>query len=132
MSCEVIEHVSEPELMMRELFRVLRKGGVLALSTPYRLTETPQDPNHIKEYYPNEIERMLSPLAHDLIIKQTHHLFWRTLYTYPVSFLGRRELGRWLINALTLWFRWNPFLIDHTHPQKWDMFSNICIRGIKG
>ena len=36
-SSEVIEHVPEPHLAVRELVRVLKPGGVLALTTPNRI-----------------------------------------------------------------------------------------------
>ena len=58
-SCEVIEHLEEPENMLSEVSRVLKKGGKFILTTPYRLTEIPQDPNHVKEYFPEELKKML-------------------------------------------------------------------------
>lgn len=33
---EIIEHVAEPSVFMKELFRVVRKGGSLIVTTPYK------------------------------------------------------------------------------------------------
>ncbi len=33
---EIIEHVAEPSFFMKELFRVVKKGGRLIISTPYK------------------------------------------------------------------------------------------------
>ena len=89
-SCEVIEHLSEPEKMLREATRVLKEGGKLVVTTPYRLTETPQDPHHAHEFYPRELKSLLEKhfVAVEYIL--THHLFWRSLYTYGVRIAGGR------------------------------------------
>lgn len=41
---EVLEHVTDPDLILREIFRVMRPGGTLMLSTPFCLGE------HMKPY----------------------------------------------------------------------------------
>jgi len=128
-NCEVIEHLENPEKMLQEVARVLKKGGKFILTTPYRLTEVPQDPNHVKEYFPGELEAMLKKYFSNVGIKLTHHMFWRAFYTYPVRLYKRRPLGKWFVNILVLLFGWNPFMIDHATPGKFDVFSTICAWG---
>lgn len=124
-SCEVIEHVQYPEKMISEAYRVLKPGGHLVLTTPYRTSEFPTDPNHVQEFYPSELEKLLQKNFSTVEIKLTHHVFWFGLYTYTVRPWQHRQPGRWLINALALWFGFNPFLISYDQPAKFDRFTQI-------
>lgn len=124
-SCEVIEHVQHPEKMVAEAWRVLKPGGTFVLTTPYRLSEFPSDPNHVKEYFPTEIENLLKADFHTVEIKLTHHIFWSGLQAYTFRRFKRRQFGYWFVNALTLWFGYNPFMIEYPHPAKWDRFTQI-------
>ena len=51
---EVIEHASDPDALLRELTRVLKPGGRAVVSTPIRMTEHPEDVNHVREWFPSE------------------------------------------------------------------------------
>lgn len=129
-SCEVIEHLRKPERMLNEAKRVLKPGGKFILTTPYRLTEFPLDENHVKEYFPGEIRAMLEKYFKQVEVKETHHMFWRTLFTHGFRWVGRRPLGKWTVNALTLWFGWNPFMVDYPK-GKFNLYSGICACGRK-
>jgi O-antigen biosynthesis protein len=56
---EVIEHVEDQPLAIRELRRVLRPSGVLAISSPNRDVYPPGNPHHIHEFVPRELEQAL-------------------------------------------------------------------------
>lgn len=58
MATEVLEHCPDPELVLRESFRVLRPGGVLFLTVPFlwNLHEVPHDEYR---YTPFSLERHL-------------------------------------------------------------------------
>ena len=67
LSFEVIEHVPSPQFYLNEAFRILKKGGKIYLSTPNGLIANKNNciikyhaREHITEYYPLEIEKMLS------------------------------------------------------------------------
>jgi 2-polyprenyl-3-methyl-5-hydroxy-6-metoxy-1,4-benzoquinol methylase len=53
--CEVLEHVEEPVALLSELRRICHPHGQVILTTPIRLTEKPLDPEHIREYFPQEL-----------------------------------------------------------------------------
>lgn len=57
---EVIEHVHEPLKLLADIARVLRPGGVAVVTTPIRLTERPEDRNHIREWYFDEFAAFLA------------------------------------------------------------------------
>jgi ubiquinone biosynthesis O-methyltransferase len=124
-SCEVIEHVQFPERMIAEARRVLRPGGKFVLTTPYRTAEFPTDPNHVQEFFPTQLHKMLGVSFSNVEIKLTHHIFWFGIYTYTVRPFKRRQPGRWFVNMLTLWFGYNPFMIDYPEPTKFDRFVQI-------
>lgn len=130
-SCEVIEHVPEPVRMVAEAHRVLKKGGMLVVTTPHRLTEFPKDINHVHEYFPTELQKILEEYLGNVSIKQTHHMLWRSLYGYSSRLFGNRPIGKWFLNTLVLVFGWNPFMIDYEKPTKFDTFSSICAWGHK-
>lgn len=61
---QVIEHVEDDKSLISEVHKVLRKEGVLILTTPnraYRLSpeQKPFNPSHKREYYHWELERLL-------------------------------------------------------------------------
>ena len=56
---EVIEHVEHQEQVLDELVRVLRPGGVLAISSPNRLVYPAGNPFHTHEFTPAELDELL-------------------------------------------------------------------------
>ena len=130
-SSEVIEHLKEPNRLLAEAKRVLKSSGKIILTTPYRLTETPGDHNHVKEYYPEELKKNLGEYFADVNFKLTHHMLWRSLYTYAFRHFGNRPLGRWFINIPAVLFGWNPFMFGYKKTTKFDLFTIISIWGRK-
>jgi SAM-dependent methyltransferase len=57
---EVIEHVERPDEALAELRRVLRPGGVLAISSPNRRVYPPGNEHHVHEYTPEELHAALA------------------------------------------------------------------------
>lgn len=54
-SFQVIEHIQNDELFLREIYRVLRPGGVALLTTPNRPMSLSRNPWHIREYTGSEL-----------------------------------------------------------------------------
>jgi 2-polyprenyl-3-methyl-5-hydroxy-6-metoxy-1,4-benzoquinol methylase len=62
---EVIEHVPDAEILLREIARVLRPDGLLIVSTPNKwatspLQRRPINPYHVVEWYPNGFKKLVS------------------------------------------------------------------------
>jgi SAM-dependent methyltransferase len=62
---EVIEHVSDAEIVLKEMARVLRPDGLLIVSTPNKWTTSPLyrrpfNPYHVVEWYPGGFKKLVS------------------------------------------------------------------------
>ena len=56
---QVIEHIQDDHYFLREIFRVLKPGGKLLLTTPNKLMSLSRNPWHIREYTPFEMKDVL-------------------------------------------------------------------------
>ena len=57
-SFQVIEHIQNDELFLKEIHRVLKPGGTALLTTPNRKMSLSRNPWHIREYLPNELSAL--------------------------------------------------------------------------
>jgi 2-polyprenyl-3-methyl-5-hydroxy-6-metoxy-1,4-benzoquinol methylase len=96
--CEVVEHVAEPDAVLREAWRVLRRGGMLLLSTPHAQDEL-ADPLHAREYSAAEVRQQLASWL-DVAVHVAEPAWLVEAYTRPVV--------RRVVNAAALTGR-NPF-----------------------
>ncbi len=114
---EVIEHASAPGEVLGEIARILRPEGRLVVTTPIRLTETPEDPNHVYEWFPGEFATLFDPAvwrvaAHEQVVPSgaVEAYFWRPpiFARVPVFRLICNILSiYWGVNALS-WLRMRP------------------------
>jgi SAM-dependent methyltransferase len=59
-SFQVVEHLADPHRYLAEIARVLAPDGVLLISTPNILQSDRENPYHLHEYEPAELEAALS------------------------------------------------------------------------
>ncbi len=97
---DVIEHVQEPLRMLGEIYRVLKPGGFLIISTPVRNANRPLGRNHIQEWTVREFEELCFDIfGNPMRTVISHHLFWYVLYTSKNQLI--RKVSRLLINTLS-------------------------------
>jgi SAM-dependent methyltransferase/uncharacterized small protein (DUF1192 family) len=75
-SFEVIEHVAEHEVALGEFARVLRSGGIVAVSSPNPATYPAGNPHHVRELLPDELQRRLR--EHFLNVRLFRQAGWIT------------------------------------------------------
>ena len=62
-SFQVIEHIKRDKEFVREVHRVLKKGGKFIVSTPNRPMSLTRNPWHIREYTAEQFSELMSPFA---------------------------------------------------------------------
>ena len=104
-AADVIEHVDCPRKMLAEACRILRPGGRICVTTPYRLTEKPISSAHTYEFFPEELHSLMSEFFTSVEIQCMLPLFMLEMYVSPKF--------RWfhtLINVVSILRRRSPFL----------------------
>lgn len=68
---DVIEHLSRPEVGIRNVYSLLKKGGVAIFSTPNNYPHVSNDPTHVNVKPPEEWEKILKKVGFkNMYIKQ--------------------------------------------------------------
>jgi len=88
---EAIEHVNRGELALDELRRVLRRDGLLILSSPNRHVYLPGNPYHVHEYTPSELHAALTQRFRHVALYRQHP--WVTSLITDDAGLGARSSG---------------------------------------
>jgi 2-polyprenyl-3-methyl-5-hydroxy-6-metoxy-1,4-benzoquinol methylase len=117
---EVIEHVARPETLLAEACRILRPAGTVIVTTPYRLTERPTDPEHVREFFPDEIAAMMQHHFQQVTVRLSHPAWLGELYVHTI---GGRRVFSWIVNVLAVWLRRNPFLTRHRYRHYMQMVA---------
>lgn len=125
---DVIEHVQRPGKLVAELARLTRPGGRCIITTPYRLQEEPNNPMHVREFYPSELTALMAGLFSGVQIRLYQELTWCGIYSLSIR---SKPVMRWAINVANRVTRWNPFMVNETTKKKWDIFSLIVAVGTK-
>jgi SAM-dependent methyltransferase len=103
-SVEVIEHVGQPEQMMKEIERVLRPGGTLIMTFPREGFPWTYDPiNRIRLANGKEkISQGAYAFGHDYLINDDAYNQWITNLSF--SKIERRRLSGYLVGLLEMYW----------------------------
>jgi SAM-dependent methyltransferase len=64
-SFQVVEHIKKDDMFLQEIYRVLKPGGTLLLTTPNRLRSVSRNPWHVREYTANELATLFAGIFSD-------------------------------------------------------------------
>jgi 2-polyprenyl-3-methyl-5-hydroxy-6-metoxy-1,4-benzoquinol methylase len=101
---EVIEHVRDVAGLMRDMRRVLRLGGRIIFSTPIRMSESPLDKEHVREYFPGEFLSLVSEYFQIIDHRLELPVFGLELYSWRPWFLFKLPITKYLMNIMSAWF----------------------------
>lgn len=96
-SLAVLEHLNDPSVFLKEIFRVLKPGGLIYLSTPnFRLCYETfyNDFTHVKPYTPESIEALLRAFE----------------YSNPCTYPGLRCKPNWYYTGKYRFFKAHKLL----------------------
>ena len=68
-SFQVIEHIEEDVLFLKEIHRVLRPGGIALITTPNRSMSLSRNPWHIREYLPGQLRSLAATIFRTVELK---------------------------------------------------------------
>lgn len=68
-SFQVIEHIEDDALYLREIHRVLKPGGKVLITTPNRSMSLTRNPWHIREYLPSELNTLAGKIFRKVEMK---------------------------------------------------------------
>jgi len=103
-SFQVIEHIENDVLFLKEIHRVLKPGGIALLTTPNRKMSLSRNPWHIREYLANELKAMAEKIFSAVEMKGI---------TGNEKVMGYYEQNRKSVNRIT---RFDIFNLQYTLP----------------
>lgn len=68
-SFQVIEHIDDDVLFLKEISRVLKPGGVALITTPNRSMSLSRNPWHIREYLPEQLRTLAESMFRKVELK---------------------------------------------------------------
>jgi 2-polyprenyl-3-methyl-5-hydroxy-6-metoxy-1,4-benzoquinol methylase len=111
---DVIEHLQEPERLLKEIDRILKVGGKAIISTPIKFTEKPLDPMHVVEWFPSEFRKIIGKVFEEANFCVSHPLCWFELFSFSrVTRIGVNALSRIKNPFLSSSERWTYFCLQY-------------------
>jgi len=128
LSIEVIEHLADVDRYLQEIKRVLRPGGMVALTTPHRQESGMlQDPFHVREYTGPELATCLGKHFPKVSVWGMYPAALDRLYFHAT---GIGPLDKLVCGVFKLLAKWvfNPYIysIRHAPDHCWAGLVALC------
>lgn len=114
---DVIEHLEDPEVCLKEVRRVLTGDGRSLMTTPRWRPDRMWDPvHHVKEYKAEELLELLAPFFEKVTL---------SFFISSVWWEVRRRLGKGFMRSFARAVH-NPFLREGADPDKFVHMLAVC------
>lgn len=123
---DVIEHIENPDAVMREVLRVLRPGGQILVTTPRRSEGAPAHEHHCREYTGEELRGMLGRWFSAVGATAFRPVGRSRLYEQRVF---GRKIFRVVMNCSSV-LGWNPLAKTGTLARE-SGYADLCAWGLK-
>jgi ubiquinone/menaquinone biosynthesis C-methylase UbiE len=117
LSSDVIEHLKNQKMFLKEIKRIVKKKGLVIIGTPIKFTEKPSDKLHTHEFFPQELENLAEKYFKKVKITKSHPLLCYLLYKKSIKIFNKKVYVFYvLINALSIFLGKNIFKnINHRY-----------------
>lgn len=128
-SSDVIEHVKEPEKMIKEMKRVLRHNAEIIIGTPIRISDSPLDKMHVQEFFVKDFENLFIKNKLELLFTvESHDLLYYLLYNRKLNvFNFKFSFFRYLVNLFSI-ISFNPFLSERKNKNTFFTYMTLVIK----
>ena len=116
---EVMEHVPEPALFLKEIYRVLKPGGVVIMTTPF-LVPLHEEPHDYYRYTKHGIHYLLNKTGFRSIEIEPFGEY----FAVSIAFCVQIQLKFWngvskLLGLRIIYSEWNPFVFLFVVLPQW-------------
>jgi len=106
---QLIEHIQEDTTLLSEIYRVLKPGGKLILTTPNKEMSLTRNPYHMREYKTEEFRNLISHYF------KPEQVYFGGVYG-DEKIIEYQEKNR---NSISKWKRWDVFNLEENLPASW-------------
>lgn len=109
---QLIEHIKDDKILLKEIYRVLKPGGFLLLTTPNKTMSLTRNPYHMREYTTTEFRNLLSSYF------EADKIYFGGVYgdDQILKYHEKNKLG------IAKWRKWDVFNLEQNLPGKWFQF----------
>lgn len=107
LSMDVIEHLEKPEQAIKNVYKILKPGGIAIMSTPNDFPYKVQDPTHISVKKPKEWKKIFKNAGFSSVVVKPatyfppylYRFYWRLNFVFPIAVFSTHFLSTVFIFA---------------------------------